>query len=54
MYHGKPVLGLPIFADQPKNAKRLEEKGMGKMLVWEDLTEEAVVSTIKELVSNPR
>lgn len=54
MYHGKPVLGLPVFADQPRNAERLQNKGIGRMLIWEELTEDIVLTAITELMTNSR
>lgn len=29
LYHRVPLLGLPIFGDQPDNAARLAERGLG-------------------------
>lgn len=53
LYHGKPILGLPIFGDQPKNAKGFENSGLGRYLKWDDLTEQLVTNTIKEMITNP-
>uniref|UniRef100_A0A2P2I7E1 UDP-glucuronosyltransferase n=2 Tax=Hirondellea gigas TaxID=1518452 RepID=A0A2P2I7E1_9CRUS len=53
MYHGTPILGLPIFGDQPKHAAYLQNVGVARYLEWEDLTEQLLVDTIQELVSNP-
>lgn len=54
IYHGKPVLGLPVYGDQPRNALQLQDKGMGRALVWEDLTEDLLQETIEDLIENPR
>ena len=54
IYHGKPVLGLPVFGDQPRNADKLKNQGIGRMLVWEDLTEDILLKEITELMTNPR
>ena len=29
---GKPLIFLPLFGDQPDNAQRMEDKGLGKRL----------------------
>lgn len=39
LYHNKPMLFLPAFADQFMNAKRAQELGYGQTLHWETLTE---------------
>lgn len=52
-YHGMPILGLPVFFDQQMNADKLQKKGLGKTLLWEELTEDLIIATIEELVGNP-
>ena len=54
IFHATPVITLPIFADQPKNGEWLKSNGCGLNLVWEELTEEVIVNSIKEIVNNPR
>ena len=54
LYHGKPMLGLPIFGDQPKNAKALENKGFGRRILWKDLSQELLIEILTDLVENPR
>ncbi|KAL7645204.1 UNVERIFIED_CONTAM: hypothetical protein RMT77_003590 [Armadillidium vulgare] len=53
IYHGKPLLALPVFGDQVKNAERVKYKGFGDYLVWEDLTVEIVISKVEEIINNP-
>lgn len=38
IYHGVPVLGIPMFGDQRDNMIRVEDKGMGIMLKKTDLS----------------
>jgi len=53
LYNGVPMLGLPIFGDQPRNADVMLFEGYGRYLKWEELTSEALVTMIMELVRNP-
>merc|ERR1711915_378081 len=53
IYTGTPMLGLPIFGDQPKNAQIMREMGYGRFITWDNLSADLLVSEITELVSNP-
>ena len=37
LYHGVPMLNMPLFADQHHNAFRVENQGYGLKLEWKDL-----------------
>ncbi|XP_017858671.1 PREDICTED: UDP-glucuronosyltransferase 2B9 [Drosophila arizonae] len=52
-YHGKPMLALPVFADQPGNADKLVESGYGLKLDLLTLEVDEFKDAIKELLSNP-
>ncbi|XP_044262534.1 UDP-glycosyltransferase UGT5-like [Tribolium madens] len=54
IYHGKPVLAIPIFGDQKLNAKNIYNNGFGLYLYYEDLTEENLTKKLNELLSNPK
>ncbi|KAK3860902.1 hypothetical protein Pcinc_033082 [Petrolisthes cinctipes] len=54
IYHATPLLSIPIFGDQPKNALFVKNKGLGDMLVWEELTADALVNTLTEITTNPQ
>ncbi|CAL4194021.1 unnamed protein product, partial [Meganyctiphanes norvegica] len=54
MYHATPVLALPIFGDQPKNGARIRTAGMGLDLKWEELTEDLLIESLKEIISNTK
>ena len=49
-YFGKPVLILPLFADQPDNAQRVEELGLGLGLNPFHCTEEQLLNAVDKLV----
>jgi glucuronosyltransferase len=54
LWYGVPVLGFPVFADQPQNAHRLKELGVGDKLSIHDFTEDELYETIKKLIENPK
>ena len=53
LYHGVPMLVLPLFADQPVNALRIKYKGYGEHLRIKDLNEETFLGTIEKIISTP-
>ncbi|MCL4131283.1 UNVERIFIED_CONTAM: hypothetical protein GTU68_040772 [Idotea baltica] len=54
LFHATPLLALPIFGDQERNAQRINNKGFGTFLFWEDLTSDLLHSTIENLIRNPK
>nr|XP_027223434.1 UDP-glucuronosyltransferase 2B14-like [Penaeus vannamei] len=54
LYHATPVVALPIFADQPKNAMAIQKHGLGVVLVWEELSVDLIVNSIQEVMNNPK
>ncbi|ROT79971.1 UDP-glucuronosyltransferase 2C1 [Penaeus vannamei] len=54
LYHGTPVVALPVFADQPKNAMAIQKRGVGVALVWEELSVDLIVNSIQEVMNNPK
>lgn len=54
VYHGVPMLGLPITFDQPRTCARMARRGEAKVLQWEALTEEALTAAITELMQDAR
>lgn len=35
VYHGVPMMGIPVFADQVQNMRGVQEKGMGEWISFE-------------------
>ncbi|XP_075145412.1 UDP-glucosyltransferase 2-like [Haematobia irritans] len=53
IYHGKPILGIPIFYDQKVNVNRAEQQGFALSVRYQQLNESNLLATIKELMGNP-
>ena len=49
---GKPMIIMPLFADQYDNAQRVEEKGFGVRLDPYDCTEEELLNAIEMLLND--
>jgi len=54
VYHGVPVLGLPISNDQYANLARAQRKGYALKFRWTDITQQSLFTTIQELINNPK
>lgn len=54
IYHGVPILGIPIFGDQKMNLAIAVEKGYAVSLPYGELTEESLEKALKEVLNNPR
>lgn len=55
IYHGVPVLSIPVFADQFSNANTAVQQGYGLKLPYRDknFDEETLYRFIQELLNNP-
>lgn len=51
-FHGVPILGIPVFADQPQNALAIVDEGWALHLPYANITEETLSWSINELISN--
>lgn len=54
IYHGVPILGIPMFGDQKMNMANAVAQGYAQMLDFKDLTEESLLSGINEILQNPQ
>ncbi|XP_030745462.1 UDP-glucuronosyltransferase 2C1-like [Sitophilus oryzae] len=56
VYHGVPILAIPVFGDQPGNAEKAEYAGYALKLGYHDenFTEENLEKSILELLNNPK
>ena len=54
VYHGVPLIVLPVYSDQPVNAQKAQDDGYGIRLDWGDLNEEILLNAIQTILSNSR
>ncbi|KAJ8954682.1 hypothetical protein NQ318_011374 [Aromia moschata] len=54
VYHGVPVVAIPILGDQKMNAKGAEDNGYGIVLPFDELSEEKLTSFLDEIIENPK
>ena len=50
LYHGVPMLGFPLFAEQPSNCERAYEKGVGLTMDIHNFTSEELFDNIQEMI----
>lgn len=50
VYHGVPMIGFPVFTDQPFNARRMEHKGFGISMDIHSFTSEELVTNVRRIV----
>lgn len=51
---GVPVLGFPLFADQPRNIANLVDNGMAISMELLSVTKENILKNVLELVNNEK
>jgi len=51
---GIPVLGFPVFFDQPRNLQNLVNAGMAILMNLGSLSEDTFMKAILELVNNKK
>jgi len=54
VYHGVPMVMLPLFGDQPVNAASCEEKGIGEIVNYYSLTEESFEAAVEKVLHDKR
>ena len=54
MYHGVPVVGVPLFGDHYDTMTRVAAKGMGIMLHWKYMTEEDLYAALTRVIEDSR
>ncbi|XP_068107339.1 UDP-glucuronosyltransferase 3A1-like [Hyperolius riggenbachi] len=52
VYHGVPLLGIPLFGDQPENLVRAEARNLGRFILPQNLKAENFASTIQHIIEN--
>ncbi|KAF5283541.1 hypothetical protein FQA39_LY17321 [Lamprigera yunnana] len=54
VYHGVPLLGIPVFGDQNKNLALVEEGEYGLSVPYSKVSEETFSFALNELLYNPK
>lgn len=54
IFHATPLLVLPIFGDQPRNAMYVESSGLGRMMEWEELTADRIVDALTDITTKTK
>ncbi|KAK6034533.1 hypothetical protein COOONC_27962 [Cooperia oncophora] len=49
-YAGVPVITIPLFADQLRNAKMLQYRGMGIVIDKDEVTTNRLIAAIEEIL----
>ena len=53
-YYGVPMLTVPFYADQFRNARNVERNGHGLVMNYNEITEEAFGEKLTEIIYNPQ
>ncbi|XP_062549714.1 UDP-glycosyltransferase UGT5-like [Armigeres subalbatus] len=53
LYHGIPLIGIPIFGDQPMNVEKAVRGGYAVLLDYPDITEQTVEEAISTVLDDP-
>lgn len=53
-YHATPMVVIPLFGDQPANAMKVHEAGIGVILELKDLTPTLITNVVTEVLRNSK
>ncbi|XP_048014309.1 UDP-glucuronosyltransferase 2A3-like isoform X2 [Megalobrama amblycephala] len=53
IYHGVPIVGLPLSFDQPDNLSRMQAKGTAKIVDFATVDRNVFLEALKEVLHNP-
>lgn len=54
VYHGVPIIGIPVFGDQDMNIANAVISGYGIGVPYNELTEERLSKALNEILTNPK
>ncbi|KAG8316807.1 UDP-glucuronosyltransferase 1-1 [Homalodisca vitripennis] len=52
VYYAKPIIGIPLFADQHLNVKAIAAQGAGVLLEWDTLSEKRIRTAINNVLND--
>lgn len=52
IYNGKPMVFVPFRHDQPSNAKKFTDKGLGKTIDYRTVNKAILKMTIQDIITN--
>uniref|UniRef100_X1YV34 UDP-glucuronosyltransferase n=1 Tax=Capitella teleta TaxID=283909 RepID=X1YV34_CAPTE len=52
LYHGVPMIGMPLHGDQYYNAQRIPHKGFGRVVEFTKFAPEELVAAVEEVINN--
>ncbi|CAL4058798.1 unnamed protein product [Meganyctiphanes norvegica] len=53
-HHGVPIIGIPAFGDQKSNMIQIQGNGYGRVILWEELTEDLLLTRIDETIRDEK
>jgi len=54
IYHGVPMVGIPMFGDQPLNMGKAEKAGYALAIDYSDVSEETLYKAITRVIGEPQ
>lgn len=51
IYHGVPMIGMPVFGDQPGNAAAIEESGLGLQIQITELSKDVLLEKFRTILN---